>query len=153
MDSAALHTEVMTDPAGMGYAPYLPDSPGRVVEMLNEPRFSMPKTTMVTARGIMASFGLGPIAGAAFLDKLEALGTVNSTIKWAMVFLRGEQGIDVGEPATYAVLSSLVGVGGITQEEVDGVKAMALQPASRAEVLFGVGVQITEADVRAVLES
>ena len=26
---------------------------------------------------------------------------------------------------------------------------MALQPASRAEVLFGVGVQITEGDVRA----
>lgn len=148
MDYATLHTEVVTDPACVGYAAYLPNSPGRVVEMLNEPRFSMPKTTMVTARGIMASFGLGPIAGAAFLDKLEALGTVNSTIKWAMVFLRGEQGIDVGEPATYAVLSSLVGVGGITQEEVDGVKAMALQPASRAETLWGAGTMVSEADLR-----
>jgi hypothetical protein len=47
------------------------------------------------------------------------------------------------------MLTSLIGVGGVTQAEVDGVKAMALQPASRAEVLFGAEVQITEADVRA----
>lgn len=152
MDSAALHTEVMTDPACMGYAPYLPDSPGRVVEMLNEPRFSMPKTTMVTARGVMASFGLGPIAGAAFLDKLEALAANVPAIKWAMKFLQAESGIDVGEPATQLMLTSLIGVGGITAADIDGIKAMALQPASRAEVLFGVGVQITEADVRAALE-
>ena len=49
-------------------------------------------------------------------------------------------------------IGALQGVGGITADEVNGVKAMALQPASRAEVLFGVGVQITEADVRAALE-
>ena len=64
----------------------------------------------------------------------------------------GDGCIHCGEPATQLMLTSLIGVGGITADEVNGVKAMALQPASRAEVLFGVGVQITEADVRAALE-
>ena len=69
-----------------------------------------------------------------------------------MKFLQAETGIDVGEAATQRMLTSLIGAGGITQGEVDGIKAMALQAASRAEVLFGAGVQISEADVRAALE-
>jgi broad specificity polyphosphatase/5'/3'-nucleotidase SurE len=83
---------------------------------------------------------------------MESLSASVPAIKWAMKFLQAEAGIDVGEPATQLMLTSLIGVGGVTQAEVDGVKAMALQPASRAEVLFGAEVQITEADVRAALE-
>lgn len=153
MDLAALKSEVQNDPAGIGYAAHIPDAPGLVVEQLNARVFNMPKPTFVSARGIMASFGLGPTAGAAFLDKLDALAANVPAIKWAIKFLQAEAGLDVGEPATQLMLTSLIGVGGITQAEVDGVKAMALQPASRAEVLFGAGSQITEADVRAALES
>jgi len=147
-----LKTELQTDPAGLGYAAHVPHAPGSLTDMLNAQSATMAKTRMVTARGIMASYGLGPAAGAAFLDKLEVLSAGLPAIKWALKFLQTEAGIDVGEPATQLMLTSLIGIGGITLSEVDGVKAMALQPASRAEVLFGVGVQITEADVRAALE-
>lgn len=149
---AQLKTELQTDPAGLGYAAHVPHAPGALADLLNAPSTTLAKTRMVTARGIMASYGLGPSAGAAFLDKLEVLSAGVSAIKWAMKFLQTEAGIDVGEPATQAMLASLVGVGGVTQTEVDGVKAMANQPASRAEVLFGAGSQVTEADVRAALE-
>lgn len=150
---AQLKTELQADPAGLGYAAHVPHAPGALADMLNAQSATMAKPRMITARGIMASYGLGPSAGGAFLDKLEVLSAGVPAIKWAMKFLQAESGIDVGEPATQAMLTSLIGVGGITQAEVDGVKAMALQPASRAEVLFGAGSQITEADVRAALES
>ena len=147
-----LKAELQADPAGRGYAAHVPHAPGALADMLNAPTASMAKPRMITARGIMASYGLGPAAGAAFLDKMESLSASVPAIKWAMKFLQAESGIDVGEPATQAMLTSLVGVGGVTQTEVDGVKAMANQPASRAEVLFGAEAQITEADVRAALE-
>lgn len=148
-----LKTELQTDPAGLGYAPHIPHAPGALAELLNAQSATIAKLRMITARGIMASYGLGPVAGAAFLDKLEALASSVPAIKWAMKFLQTEAGIDVGEPATQGMLTSLIGVGGINANEVNGVNAMALQPASRAEVLFGAGVQITEADVRAALEA
>ena len=147
-----LKTELQTDPAGLGYAAHVPHAPGSLTDMLNAQSATMAKTRMITARGIMASYGLGPAAGAAFLDKMESLSASVPAIKWAMKFLQAEAGIDVGEPATQLMLTSLIGVGGITADEVNGVKAMALQPASRAEVLFGAEAQITEADVRAALE-
>ena len=150
---AQLKTELQTDPAGLGYAAHVPHAPGSLADLLNAQSATMAKPRMITARGIIASYGLGPAAGAAFLDKLEALSAGVPAIKWAMKFLQAESGIDVGEPATQAMLASLVGVGGVTQTEVDGVKAMANQPASRAEVLFGAETQITEADVRAALEA
>ena len=150
---AQLKTELQTDPAGLGYAAHVPHAPGALAALLNAQSTTMAKSRMITARGIMASYGLGPAAGAAFLDKLEVLASSVPAIKWAMKFLQTEAGIDVGEPATQIMLTSLIGIGGVTQAEVDGIKAMALQPASRAEVLFGVGVQITEADVRAALEA
>lgn len=153
MDIQALKTELQTDPQGLGYAAHKPHAPGMLAQLINAKTTTLAKEHMVTARGVMASYGLGPIAGAAFLDKLESLEASVPAIKWALKFLQQEAGIDVGEPATRAMLDSLVGVGGITQADVDGVKAMALQPASRAEVLFGDGSQITEADVRAALEA
>ena len=149
MDLAALKSEVQNDPAGIGYAAHIPDAPGLVAEQLNARVFNMPKPTFVSARGIMASFGLGPAVGSRFLDKLEALSSAVPEIKWAMKFLQTEAGIDIGEPSVLQMLNSLVGVGGITQAEVDGVKAMANQPASRAEILFGDNVTVTEADLRA----
>ena len=48
---------------------------------------------MITARGIMASYGLGPSAGAAFLDKLDALAANVPAIKWALKFYRPKRAL------------------------------------------------------------
>lgn len=148
MDKAALAAEINNDPAGIGYADYVTESPGRIADMMNARTQQMHKPRMVTARGIMASYGLGPTAGAAFLDKLQSLSATVPAIRWAMKFLESEAGIDVGESATQLMIASLVSVGGISQQEVDAIKAMALQPAIRAEVVFGNGAVVTEAQVR-----
>ena len=152
MNYQLLKQEIVDDPLSQGYSAFLPDSTGWVANMLNERKFQAAKTKMVTARGIMASYGIGPTQGALFLNKLESLSANIPALKWAMKFLQQETGIDVGESATQAMLTSLIGVGGITQAEVDGVKAMAIQPASRAEVLFGSDVIVTEYDVIKAME-
>ena len=152
MNYPLLKPEIVDDPLFQGYSAFLPDSTGWVANMLNERKFQAVKTRMVTARGIMASYGIGPTQGALFLDKLESLSANIPALKWAMKFLQQETGIDVGEPATQIMLTSLIGVGGITQAEVDGVKAMAIQPASRAEVLFGSDIIVTEHDVIKAME-
>lgn len=152
MNYQLLKQEIVDDPLFQGYSAFLPDSTGWVANMLNERKFQAFKTRMVTARGIMASYGIGPTQGALFLDKLESLSANIPALKWAMKFLQQETGLDVGEPATQTMLTSLIGVGGITQAEVDGVKAMAIQPASRAEVLFGSDVIVTEHDVIKAME-
>ena len=152
MNYQLLKQEIIDDHLSQEYSAFLPDSTGWVANMLNERKFQAVKTRMVTARGIMASYGIGPTQGALFLDKLESLSANIPALKWAMKFLQQETGLDVGEPATQTMLTSLIGVGGITQAEVDGVKAMAIQPASRAEVLFGSDVIVTEHDVIKAME-
>jgi hypothetical protein len=140
----SLQIELTTDPLNRGYQQYVPDSPGKLVDMMNESIYSMPKMLFVSARGILAAYGAD---GAVILDKLETAAAGNSVIKWAMRFVIGD-GIDVGHPTTRTMLDSMVGTV-LTQTECDLLKNLAVQPASRAEVLnlnF-----VTEADVRTAL--
>lgn len=148
MNYTLLQNEINNDPTGQGYSTYLPDSPGKVVELLNTQSHYMVKSRMITARGIMSSYGIGPVAGAAFMDKLENLTSSIPALRWAMKFLQQDAGLDIGDNATQQMLDSLVGVGGITSTEVDGIKNIANQPASRFEILYGAGKQVKEEDLR-----
>lgn len=118
MNYQLLKQEIIDDPLSQEYSAFLPDSTGWVANMLNERKFQAVKTRMVTARGIMASYGIGPTQGALFLDKLESLSANIPALKWAMKFLQQETGLDVGEPATQLMLTSLIGVGGIDRKSV-----------------------------------
>jgi hypothetical protein len=125
-----LQEELTTDPLGLGYQQYVPQAPGTICDMLNARNYSLPKSRFVTARGILAEMGT---VGAQILDKLEAAAASNSVVKWAMKFMLTD-GIDVGHATTRAMLDSLVGPV-LTQTECDLLKNLAVQPASRAEVL------------------
>lgn len=83
------------------------------------------QTRFVTARTVLAECGVN---GAALLDKLDAAGSINSAVKWAMVFLRQDSGLDVGHPATQYLLQTLV-PDVLTQPEADQLKALAMLPA------------------------
>jgi hypothetical protein len=126
-----LKSELISDPLNRGYAPFLSNSPGVLADMMNAREFSMVKEKFVTARGVLAAHGA---AGAAILDKLEAVAGSNSTVKWAMKFVSQDSGIDVGHPNTRGLLDAMVPAV-LTQAEADLIKDMAIQPASRAEVL------------------
>jgi hypothetical protein len=140
---STLQTELTTDPLNRGYAQHIPDCPGILVNLLNEPVYQKHKTRFVTARTVLAEVA----GGAEILDKLELAAQSNSAVKWAMRFVTTD-GIDVGYLGTQQLLDSLVGTT-LTQAECDAIKNLALQSASRAEVL-GLGY-VTEQQVRNAL--
>lgn len=128
-----LADEITNDPTGKGYAALLPDKPGRVADLLNALTESKIKSRMITSRTILAECDL--TIGTSALEKLAAASVGNETIKIAVHWLSQESGIDIGHPNTSIMLDAHVSAGILTLEESDALKALALQPASRAEVL------------------
>lgn len=139
-----LSDELRTDPKGLGYAPLMPSAPGMVVVLLNALTESMVKPRFITARTILAECD----DGAGVLDALSAAASEISAVKWALTFLSTDSGIDVGHARTQGMIDNLVEVGAMRQTLAEQLKALAIQPASRAEVL-GLGV-VTEEQVRNV---
>jgi hypothetical protein len=129
-----LSNEIANDPLGKGYAALLPDQPGAVVNLLNALTETKVKSRIITARGILSDYPGGPAAAASVLDKLDASAPSISALKWAWAFIKGE-GIDIGSAATQGMLDTLAGTSVITTTEATNLKALALQPASRMEVL------------------
>lgn len=129
-----LSDEIDNDPTGKGYAAFLPDQPGHVVELLNAQTETMVKTRMITARGILSDYPGGPTAAATVLDKLDTAAPNIPALKWAWTFIKGE-GLDIGHSATQGMLDSLATASVITTTEADNLKSLAVQTASRAEVL------------------
>lgn len=137
----ALDTEIQTDPVGMGYAQHLPDCPGIVVDLLNTPNRSGIKSRFINARTVLSELGL---EGVAILDAFEAAASQVSAVKWILPFLSTETGVDVGNPVSRQVIDQLASGGLLTTEQAAKVKALALQPMSRAEQLGLAPVQITD---------
>ena len=141
-----LRDELLNDPLGRGYAALRSNAPGLLADMLNAPVYSMHKERFISARGVLAAHGA---AGATILDKLEAASTSVSMIKWALAFMKTDSGIDVGHANTRSMLDQLASAGVLTTAEATMIKDMALQPASRADIL---GLPyVREADIRAAL--
>lgn len=131
---SVLSDEIDNDPTGKGYATFLPGQPGHVVALLNALTETSVKTRMITARGILSDYPGGPAAAAMVLDKLETAAPSIPALKWAFGFLKTADGLDIGHPATQGMIDQL-SPGVIDAEEAAHLKALALQPASRAEVL------------------
>jgi hypothetical protein len=141
----SLRTELLDDPLNRGYAAFIADSPGVLADMMNDRIYSMVKEKFVNARGVLAAHGS---AGGDIIEALNNASGSNVTIKWAMKFVSQDSGIDVGHPNTQALLDAVVPAV-LTQAQADLIKGMALQPASRAEVL-GLGYVFAH-DVQAAL--
>lgn len=131
---SVLSDEIDNDPEGKGYAALIADEPGRVVDLLNAPTESMVKSRIITARGILSGYPGGPANAATVLDKLDAAAPSIPALKWAWSFIKGE-GLDIGDPATQGMLDTLAGANVITSIEANNLKSLAVQTASRAEVL------------------
>ena len=130
MNWDVLRNEVLNDPLARGYATMTPQ---QVAASLNTKNRQVVRSTMANARTVMAK--LGPDAGAAVLDKLQAAASQSSSVKWAMSFVTSPEGIDLGNPATRAQLDALAAAGVITQQEATSLKSIAEYTVSRAEEL------------------
>ncbi len=110
---------------------YAGKSDDEVAAMLNTPQFPAIKSRFINARSVLSEIS----DSAAILDKLEVAATEISAVKWAMMFLQQDDGINIGDPATQAQLDELAEGGILTEDEATALKNMALQNISRAEQL------------------
>lgn len=137
-----LRNEIQTDPSAVGYAAFLPSSPGQVCIEINAIGTSKClQDRFVTARTILNEC----VSGGIILDVLEkaSIGLVTApmtlelqtTIKWAMKFLAQDSGINVGISATQGLIDACVAVGVLTVSQGTSLKTLGMLPCSRAQML------------------
>ena len=90
------------------------------------------QSRFVTARTVLAEC----VGGQSILDALKAAAAGNSAVNWAMTFLGQEGGLDVGNPATHAMIDQLVAGTALTAAQGAALKALANLPqiVSRSDV-------------------
>lgn len=154
MNLSSLKSELVEDPAGMGYAEHRPHAPGALADLLNKVGSELVvHEYWLTDRALVAD--IVPVHGTAMSDsiltKFEQAGASSKTAERMVSRLYNDaRGLNFGDAALRAMLSSWAGEQ-LTQAEVDALLALPLRHGSRAEVLFGVGTRITEPQVTAAL--
>tara|TARA_R110000822_G_scaffold156778_3_gene296505 strand:- start:122 stop:568 length:447 start_codon:yes stop_codon:yes gene_type:complete len=147
MDYAALRAEIDNDPESLGYASYLPDAPGVVVDLVNSNSGTMVKT-------IRASTAMLWAAGGAYASIFDASNDANHPARASCLIVReafaSNQDIHLEMQSMRDMLDAWVVTAVITQGQKDALLALANQPASRGDIL-GLG-RITEQDLRTALE-
>lgn len=115
----------------------------QVLTALNDPAANTPAiigSRHVNFRAVLAECdGAGVI-----LDKLEAAAASEPDIKWALLGIKSDTGIDIGHPKTREQIDALVTNSVLTQSEGAALKDMA-PVISRAQEL-GLGT-ITAGDI------
>ena len=128
----SLADEIKQDPLGLGYAAHLPGDPQRVVDLMNEPVFSMP-TTISAGQALMWA-ATGPMA-----TITDASNNLNSPARAScMAFLlamNAGRDVYIGAANVRGLLDAWVRDEIITQQAHDDLIALATKPASRTEVL------------------
>lgn len=147
MDLIKLKTEVQGDPAGVGYAAYLTEAPGYVADMLNRANYKMAKSKWMSFRGLYTKAGVGPSMAPSILGKIRAGAESDQVLFDAKQMIYSDEGMDFGGESTLMLIAAMTPVV-FTEQEASALLAISQQPASRAEVLFGAGVHVTEEDVR-----
>lgn len=146
MDYTALATEINTDPLTLGYAALVSSGSDQgIAILLNANNYTLqgpvPMTDVfiwlgenaltVTIQGIAATSGPLQNNAATFLLAVQG----------------GSAVLDVTNSAIVAMVAAFVTAGTFTQSVQDALFAMGQVPASRAEVLFGSGVSVSNSDV------
>ena len=145
-----LASEIQSDPLNLGYAALLPDSPGRVCDLLNAPTRTRIGNLETRVFAIWcAETGLRSAIEDAAADHASPLRAIALTL---LDLLRGgvSDVLDLGNPANTAMLDAWQFTGKLTQAQRDSMMALAATPCSRADEL---GLpRVTEDDLRTALE-
>lgn len=146
---SVLESEIQNDPANIGYAAMLPNSPGSVVDAMNALTQTGYKSRMISERGIMDHYVDGPIVADSVLNKLESFSQTShpatGAVRRALKFLAMPDGIDIGSSATHSMIDMLAAGGVLTSDEGSKLKALSLGKRSRSDILFG--TIVTEQDL------
>lgn len=143
-----LRDELRADPAACGYAAALRSgNDPQVAAAVNLKRATVNLTEPVTQRAALKRLMV--------LGKLRALKDAadgaNAAAWNTWLVLQHpafkETGIDLFDPASQAQLTALVASGVLTSEDRASVEGLAKRNGSRAELLFGTGVEVTADEV------
>lgn len=127
-----LRDELTNDPTVKGYATYLADAPGIVVDMINAQTERMAQERWVTGLTILSECSdLGP----SIVRKLKAASLQDAVVEIAWHRLLGPTGLNINDAATLANIDGMVQAGTLVEAEAGQLKTLAIQPASRAQLL------------------
>ncbi|MGO4379693.1 hypothetical protein AB4Z19_15565 [Pseudoduganella sp. RAF19] len=127
-----LRTELHTDPNGIGYAQWLPASPGTVADLLNAQTQSMVKALRTTTAKAWAA--TGPYAAIVDASNSPNHPCRASCLVIRDAFMAGDM-IHVELPEMQEMFAGWVTASLITPAQHDDLMARATQAASRAEML------------------
>jgi hypothetical protein len=103
----------------------------RIAEVLSVGRTKV-GSHFASERGLMERFPGGPLAADALLTKLEQASAgatpFASLLRRALKFLAQPEGLDIGAPATQAMLAQLTAAKVLTDVELAGLRFMCLRP-------------------------
>lgn len=115
----------------------------QILTALNDPAANTP--AIIGSRHVNFRTVLAECDGAgAILDKLETAAATIPDVKWALLGIKSDTGIDIGHAKTRAQVDALVSGGVLTATEGDALKDMA-PVISRAQQI-GLGA-VTAGDV------
>lgn len=120
-----------------------------IADIFNAPSGTRLIERFENAIGIMSA--LGAVTGATILEKLDQAKAGIPALKWAMLAMASDTGVNLGDHETQTMLDELATANVITQTEAEAVKALAIQPSSLAYET--VGQPITAADVSIALRN
>lgn len=128
----SLRDEIQNDPQGLGYAAWLPDSPGTVADLINAPTQTMVKA--ISSAEAQAWAAAGPYAAV-----VDASNNTQHPCRASCLVVRqtfaAAVDIHLERPEIQQMLAAWVSTGICTAAQRDDLLARATQPASRAEVL------------------
>ena len=120
-----------------------------IADLFNAPTGTRLIERFENAIGVMSA--VGATTGAGILEKLDQAKAGIPALKWAMLAMTSDTGVNLGDHETQVMLDDLATAGVITQTEADLVKNLAIQPSSLA--YDTVGQPITAADVSIALRN
>lgn len=121
----------------------------QIADVINAKTTPVVASRLIGYGSVMAA--LGADAGAAMLDRLEALAATSPPVKWAMRLMDRAE-LDIGLSVTRQQIDALCVAGVMTEAERDALLALAEVPGPYAATL-GFDRVIDPSDVAAARES
>jgi hypothetical protein len=154
MDYTALASEINTDPAGLGYAALKASgSDGGISTLINTPTTTLINRGTIPIEDFLFAFGF-------IFDNVSSITDANVKAAWAwsLSIVKGTNRVNLASVGVNGDTTAVPPVNGVRQKAVlSGIctdaqwAAIAYQPASRAEILWGVGVVVQHQDVARAL--
>jgi hypothetical protein len=155
---AALASEINTDPTALGYAPLVTLGSDAVLAALLNQRpgsFSPAKTwttpaPLIPIATVLQWGATGPLAAIQAAQTSQIAGIPSIAIASILGF-QSLATFDVSDARNLQSLAIFVQAGVLTQAQVNALLALGVAPASRAEVLFGIGTTVGLSEISKAL--